>query len=148
MTSKRRWLGLAITDRRFTASRGRRRARPGGECANRRDYGRADALHRAARAFLIDAMSELMAASTKEGPRLINARAVFRTACTHAAESAVRIADMLAAELGAAAIFETSPIERFVRDVHAAVKHIAMTPNNYVVSGRIELGLDPGTPRF
>lgn len=112
------------------------------------NYGRADALHRAARAFLIEAMTELMVASAEEGSRLINARAVFRTACTHAAQSAVRIADMLAAETGAAAIFETSPIERFVRDVHAAVKHIAMTPNNYVVSGRLGLGLDPGTPRF
>ena len=112
------------------------------------NYGRADALHRAARAFLIDAMSELTAASAEGGPRLINARAVLRTACTHAAESAVRIVDMLAAGTGAAAIFETSLIERFVRDVHAAVKHIAMTPNNYVVSGRLGLGLDPGTPRF
>jgi alkylation response protein AidB-like acyl-CoA dehydrogenase len=112
------------------------------------NYGRADALHRAARAFLIDAMSELTAASAEGGPRLINARAVLRTACTHAAESAVRIVDLLATETGAAAIFETSPIERFVRDVHAAVKHIAMNPNNYVVSGRLGLGLDPGTPRF
>ena len=93
-------------------------------------------------------MSELTAASAEGGPRLINARAVLRTACTHAAESAVRIVDMLAAGTGAAAIFETSLIERFVRDVHAAVKHIAMTPNNYVVSGRLGLGLDPGTPRF
>jgi alkylation response protein AidB-like acyl-CoA dehydrogenase len=112
------------------------------------NYGRADASHRAARAFLVEAMSELMAALAENGPRLIEARAVFRTACTHAAESAVRIVDMLAAEAGATAIFETSPIERFVRDVHAAVKHIAMSPNNYVVSGRVGLGLDPGTPRF
>jgi alkylation response protein AidB-like acyl-CoA dehydrogenase len=112
------------------------------------NYGRADALHRAARAFLIDAMSELTAALAEEGPRLIRARVVFRTACTHAAESAVRIVDMLAAEAGATAIFEASPIERFVRDVHAAVKHIAMNPNNYLVSGRVGLGLDPGTPRF
>jgi indole-3-acetate monooxygenase len=112
------------------------------------NYGRADALHRAARAFLIDAMSELMAASAEDGARLINARAVFRAACTHAAESALRIVDMLAAEAGATAIFENSPIERFVRDVHAAVKHIAMSPNNYLVSGRVGLGLDPGTPRF
>jgi alkylation response protein AidB-like acyl-CoA dehydrogenase len=37
------------------------------------NYGRADALLRAARAFLIDAMSELMAASAEEGPRLIDA---------------------------------------------------------------------------
>jgi indole-3-acetate monooxygenase len=112
------------------------------------NYGRADALHRAARAFLIDAMSELTAATTEDGPRLIHARAVFRSACTHAAETAVRIVDLLAAEAGTATIFETSPIERFVRDVHAAVKHIAMTPNNYVVSGRLGLDLDPGTPRF
>ncbi len=69
-------------------------------------------------------------------------------ACTYAAESAVRIADMLAAEAGAIAIFETSLIERCVRDVHAAVKHIAMSPNNYVVAGRVGLGLDPGTARF
>jgi alkylation response protein AidB-like acyl-CoA dehydrogenase len=112
------------------------------------NYGRADALHRAARAFLIEAMSELTAALAEEGPRLIRARAVFRAACTHAAESALRIVEMLAAESGAIAIFETSPIERFVRDVHAAVKHIAMSPNNYLVSGRVGLGLDPGTPRF
>jgi len=112
------------------------------------NYGRADALHRAARAFLIEAMTELMTATVEQGPRLVNARAVFRTACTHAAESAVRIVDMLAAEAGAAVIFEASPIERYVRDVQAAVKHIAMSPNNYVVSGRVGLGLDPGTSRF
>ena len=44
------------------------------------------------------AMTELMAASAEEGPRLIGARAVYRTACVHAAESAVRIADLLASE--------------------------------------------------
>jgi alkylation response protein AidB-like acyl-CoA dehydrogenase len=112
------------------------------------NYGRAEVLHRSARAFLTDAMSELMAALADDGPRLIRARVMLRAAGTHAAESAVRIADMLAAEAGAAAIFETSPIERFVRDVHAAVKHIAMTPNNYLLAGRLQLGLDPGTPRF
>ena len=101
-----------------------------------------------ARKFLESAETKLMAASVEEGQRLINARAVFRAACTHAAESALRIADILAAEAGATAIFEASPIERFVRDIHAAVKHIAMTPNSYVVAGRIGLGLDAGTPRF
>jgi alkylation response protein AidB-like acyl-CoA dehydrogenase len=130
-----------------------RKARMAGTLLRDRDtvqsnYGRADALHRAARAFLIEAMSELMAASAEEGPRLVNARAVFRSACSHAAETAVRIADMLAAESGTAAIFESSPIERFVRDIHAAVKHIAMSPNSYVLAGRLGLGLDPGTPRF
>jgi hypothetical protein len=55
---------------------------------------------------------------------------------------------MLATTAGAAAIFEICPLERAVRDVHAAVKHIAMSPNYYAVAGRLALGLDPGTARF
>jgi indole-3-acetate monooxygenase len=73
---------------------------------------------------------------------------MFRAACTHAAESAARIVDTLATETGAASIFETSPLERAVRDVHAAAKHIAMSPNNYIVVGRLAFGLDPGAARF
>jgi indole-3-acetate monooxygenase len=93
-------------------------------------------------------MSELTAALAEGGPRLVEARAVFRTACTHAAETALRIADVLAAEAGTSAIFEMSSIERHIRDIQAATKHFAMTPNNYVVSGRVGLGIDPGTSRF
>lgn len=111
-------------------------------------FGRADALHRAARAFLIEAMSKLIAVRSEGGPSLVEARVVFRAAATHAAESAIRVVEMLAAESGSIAIFETSPMERFVRDVHAAAKHVAMSPNNYVLSGRVGLGLDPGTKRF
>lgn len=110
--------------------------------------GRMEALHQAARAFLIQTMNELMAAVDEDGERLVQARAAFRSARAHAAESAVRIVDTLAAEAGAVAIFEDSPLERATRDVHAAVKHIAMSPNNYVVAGRLALGLDPGTARF
>jgi hypothetical protein len=39
-------------------------------------------------------------------------------------------------------------LERSVRDVHAATKHVAMTPNNYIVAGRLTLGLEPGTTRI
>ena len=112
------------------------------------NFGRVAVLHQAARACLIEAMAELIAAMPEDGQRMIEARATFRTACTHAAESALRIVDTLAAEAGATSIFEASSMERFVRDVHAAVKHIAMSPNNYIVAGRLALGLDPGTARF
>jgi alkylation response protein AidB-like acyl-CoA dehydrogenase len=110
--------------------------------------GRAKALHHSARAFLVEAMTDLMAAASEDGAHIVQARAMFRVACTHAAESAVRIVDTLATDAGAASIFETCLLERFVRDIHAAVKHIAMSTNSYVVLGRLELGLDPGTPRF
>ncbi|MCA6110767.1 acyl-CoA dehydrogenase family protein [Bradyrhizobium sp. CNPSo 4026] len=110
--------------------------------------GRTRAMLRAARAFLIDAMRGLMAATEMDGERLVEARATIRIANAHAAETAMSITDMLAASAGAAAIFETCALERAVRDVHAAAKHIAMSPNNYIIAGRLALGLDPGTARF
>lgn len=110
--------------------------------------GRVEAMHAAARAYLVGAMSELMAATDIGGERLIMARAKFRTACTHAAESALRIADTLAADAGTAAIFESGPLERSIRDVQAAAKHVAMNPASYTIAGRLTLGLDAGSARF
>jgi alkylation response protein AidB-like acyl-CoA dehydrogenase len=111
-------------------------------------FGRVQCLHRAARGLLLEAMTELTEAADVGGDRLVVARVDVRAAAAHAAESAGRIVDMLAAEAGAAAIFESCPIERAVRDVQAATKHIAMGPVGYVLAGRVGLGLDPGTPRF
>jgi alkylation response protein AidB-like acyl-CoA dehydrogenase len=110
--------------------------------------GRAEALHRAGRAFLVDAMTELLAAVDVGGSRLVEARAMLRVACAHAAENALRIVDMIAADAGAVSIFESCALERAIRDVQAATKHIAMSTSSYVVSGRLALGLDAGVPRF
>jgi alkylation response protein AidB-like acyl-CoA dehydrogenase len=110
--------------------------------------GRAETLHAAARALLVESMAQLMAATDAGGELLLRARASLRTACAFAAESAVRVVNELAATAGAAAIFETCPLERCVRDVHAAVKHIAMSPSSYALAGRLGLGKEPGTTRF
>jgi alkylation response protein AidB-like acyl-CoA dehydrogenase len=112
------------------------------------ELGRAEVLHASARALLLASMNEVTDAIAHGGDRLIRARAMFRGACTHAAESAIRIAEIVSAAAGAVSIWEAYPLERQVRDIQAAAKHIAMSPNNYVVAGRICLGLDPGTPRF
>jgi hypothetical protein len=109
--------------------------------------GRAEALYRAGRAFLIDAMKALLAALDEDAGRLVEARVTLRLACTHAAESALRIADLVAMEAGTASILETGTIERSIRDLQAATKHIAMSANSYAIGGRHLLGLDPG-PRF
>ena len=105
-------------------------------------------LQAACEAEMIDAMTELMTATDAGGDRLVRARAMFRMAGTYAAESAMSIVDMLAIGAGAESIFETSPLERAARDVRAAARHIAVSPGNYVVGGRMALGLDPGTARF
>jgi alkylation response protein AidB-like acyl-CoA dehydrogenase len=109
------------------------------------ELGRAEVLHAAARALLLEAMNELTEALASGGDRLLRARTMYRAACTHAAESALRIAETVSAAAGAAAIWEALPLERQVRDIQAAAKHVAMSPNNYVAAGRICLGLDPDT---
>jgi len=110
--------------------------------------GRVEARHGAARALLIETMTELMAATDIGGERLVVARARLRTAGAHAAETALSIVDMLAAEAGSVAIFESGPLERAIRDAQAAAKHIAMSPSSYIIAGRLGLGLEPGTARF
>ncbi|WGR91548.1 hypothetical protein MTX20_24390 [Bradyrhizobium sp. ISRA435] len=131
-----------------------RKPRPGG-AGQLRDgelvqamVGRAEAALRSARALLVEAMTELMEATDVGGGRLIQARAFLRVACANAAENAARVVGMIAASAGTAAIFETGTLERSVRDVDAAIKHIAMSPNSYALAGRVRLGLDPGTWRF
>ena len=110
--------------------------------------GRAEAMHRAARAFLVDAMTELMEATDGGDERLVKARTAFRLAATFAAENATHIVEMLAAGAGSPSILETCRLERAVRDAHAAARHIAMSPNNYIVGGKLALGLDTSTARF
>lgn len=110
--------------------------------------GRVETLHAAARALLVSAMTELMGNANIGGQNLVKARIKLRTAAANAAETAARIVEMLAVEAGAIAIFESCPLERATRDIHAAAKHIAMSPNIYTTAGKVELGLDPGTARF
>jgi len=110
--------------------------------------GRVETLHAAARALLVNSMTELMSAVNIGGKNLVQARIKLRTAAANAAETAVRIVDKLAVEAGAIAIFESCSLERAVRDLHAVAKHIAMSPNIYATAGKIELGLDPGAARF
>ncbi|WP_430256995.1 hypothetical protein [Neorhizobium sp. DAR64872/K0K18] len=55
---------------------------------------------------------------------------------------AKRIAELLAAEAGTAAILDTFTLERSTRDLGAAIKHLAMSTNIYVIVGRHALALN------
>ena len=72
----------------------------------------------------------------------------LRISRAHTLRSSTSIDADTGHEAGAVAIFETSSLERGVRDIQAAVKHVAMSPYSYIVAGRLRLGLDPGTTRF
>jgi indole-3-acetate monooxygenase len=112
------------------------------------EFGRTKTLLNASREFLKQALHALSTAVNGPAEQLLDARIAFKLACVHACENAVCVVDRMAAAIGAAAILNTSPIERRVRDVHAVAKHIAVSPNNFVLGGRHILGLALGTDRF
>jgi alkylation response protein AidB-like acyl-CoA dehydrogenase len=109
--------------------------------------GRAEATIGAARAYLNEAMGELLLMLARDDNDIAT-RARLRIACAYAAESSTSIVSALTAEAGASTIFENNPLERAGRDINAAVRHIAVSPQSYIVAGRLRLGLDPGAVRI
>lgn len=110
--------------------------------------GRAEALRRASKALVVSALDDLDRALDIGGQDLTQARAHFRLALAHSAESCVAVVDRMVACAGAAAIFESSPLARCQRDIHAATQHVAVGPHLFALAGRIRLGMEPGLARF
>jgi hypothetical protein len=54
---------------------------------------------------------------------------------------------MLETMAGTASILEAGPLARRLRNLRASVQHVAMSLNNFVIAGRLNLGLDAGTAR-
>jgi alkylation response protein AidB-like acyl-CoA dehydrogenase len=112
------------------------------------DLGRAEALRRSGKALIVSALRDLELALDVGGRPLIEARAFFRAALAHSAEASLRAVEILAAAAGTAAIAEGGQLERCLRDVQAAVKHVAMSPHNFATGGQVMLGLDMTGKRF
>lgn len=112
------------------------------------DVGRAEALLRSGRAFLIEAVEELFSELAVGRPPTMRHRALVRLAIAQAAANSAQAVDHLYIGAGSSAIFETSPLERCFRDVHATTQHVATQASNFETGGRVFFGLDPGTPAF
>ncbi len=47
---------------------------------------------------------------------------------------------------GGTAVYSRSPLDRQMRDVHAATQHLSVSAIHYELAGRMLLGLEPGAP--
>lgn len=112
------------------------------------DLARAEALRRSGKALILSALKDLEEALAIGGQSLMEARAFFRVALAHSAEASLHAVEILAAAAGASAISENGRLERCLRDIQAAVKHVAMSPHNFTVGGQMMLGLDMTGKRF
>lgn len=109
---------------------------------------RAEALIRAARAHLIEAIDRQWEEIATGHPPTMPARAAIRLATSFCAEACADAVDLVHAAAGGSAIQESMPIARCFRDIHAATQHIGLNSSGFEMAGRVLFGLDPGTPRF
>lgn len=103
---------------------------------------RAEAAVAAARAGLFAALREAREVAESGAPIPVPLRARLRMAATHAVEASASAVDTAYSLGGGGAIYETSPLQRRFRDVHAATQHMLVAPATWDLGGRVLLGVD------
>lgn len=109
--------------------------------ATQAEVSRAEATLSAGRSFLLETIDDAFEAAAA-GPLSIDLRARLRMAATHAVECATTATDAAYRLAGGSAIYETSPLQRRFRDVHAATQHMLIAPATWELTGRALLGLE------
>src|SRR4029077_7739110 len=100
----------------------------------------AEAALRAARAFYYQAIDEAWQAAEANGELTVELRTALRLAGTHAVRTAAAVATDMHDVGGGAAIYESSPLQRRLRDAHAAAAHFQVNAATWELTGRILLG--------
>ncbi len=108
--------------------------------------GEAEAIISAARAYVLHAVGEMWEGVLAGKPDLSDEVRQSRLAVTHAIHESARAIDMLYHGSGSNAVRRGNLLERYFRDIHAAMMHAAGLPANFEQGGRLALGLPPGAP--
>ena len=103
----------------------------------------AEAILNAARAYVIDATATAWQAVCRDDPNLDQPVAQVRLAIAHGMREAVRAVDLVFHAAGTNAIYSRNPLERYFRDAHVAVQHLAALPVHYESAGKVLMGLRP-----
>jgi|CXWL01.1.fsa_nt_gi alkylation response protein AidB-like acyl-CoA dehydrogenase len=110
------------------------------------EIAKAEAILRSVRAWVYEITDEIWDKAVRDVEITMHDRAMLRMACAHAAFEGARAVDIAYTLGGGTSIYETSVLQRCLRDVHAATQHVMHALPNYEIAGRVMLGLDPGTP--
>jgi alkylation response protein AidB-like acyl-CoA dehydrogenase len=105
--------------------------------------GQAEAQLRAARAFLYESIAAGWESVQRTGEIPQETRQLIQLAARHVAITAAQVVEALWYATGAAAIFESNPLERRFRDAHVAAQRIS--PTVYARAGQLWLGIESST---
>ncbi len=107
---------------------------------------KAEGALRGARAFLFEAIDGMWQRAARGDRPTIDDRALLRLASTNAAHSAASVVDAMYTAGGSTSNYDTSPLQRQFRDIHALTQHVMIQPTTWEMTGRVLLGLPPNTP--
>ena len=107
------------------------------------EVARVEARLGAARAYLLDTVSEIYRRAGPTTPIDVMDRARARLAGSYAISSAVAVADYTYKAAGVDAIFPGSPFERRFRDIHTLSQQIQSRDAHYETVGQVLLGNPP-----
>jgi len=93
----------------------------------------------AARAYLVDILSDIWAGADERGVIGVRDCARVRLACTHAIQEAIAVAHFAYRTAGVDAILSGMPLERRFRDIHTLSQQIQAREAHFTAVGRILL---------
>jgi alkylation response protein AidB-like acyl-CoA dehydrogenase len=106
---------------------------------------RATAAHRSARAFLHEALHDAFETVRAGGRVDLDQRSAVRLAAANAAEASVSAVDLCFRSAGGTAVYDTSPLQKCLRDVHVAQAHMMTSDRNLITYARLRFGLPAQT---
>ncbi|HET7652040.1 MAG TPA: acyl-CoA dehydrogenase family protein [Acidimicrobiales bacterium] len=109
------------------------------------ELARAEATVRSARAYVIDALGDAYDTAVAGGEVSMQQRAATLMATMHAARSARTATDSVFAMSGGGALYDSSPLQRCMRDLVAGTQHLFYNINRWKTIARVQLGMDPAT---
>jgi alkylation response protein AidB-like acyl-CoA dehydrogenase len=106
-------------------------------------FGETEARLRAATAALYVEADTAWAKATAGTPLTPEDRARIRATATWVTQTAASIVDVAYTAGGGTSLYETSPLQRRLRDVHAVTQHFALKPDTFTLAGAVLTGQDP-----
>ena len=109
------------------------------------ELAKAEALLRSAQAFLHHELHEAWETTLRGSRADVDQRARIRLAGVNAAESGARAVEMVYTLAGGTAVYESSPLQRCLRDSRVATQHMQVSPRLYEQLGRMFFGQEGDT---
>ncbi len=101
-----------------------------------------EATVRSARAFLHDELDSAWTRAVAGDPVDVATRGRIRLACVHAARSAAEATTAVYTLGGGTSVFDNSPLQRCLRDVHVTTQHLMVSPRLEETLGKMFFGVE------